>query len=91
MSYTLSTIAPKPEFTDAVDATVDDHVVVGEAADEARRHLDAAAAAAALLAEAIGVDEDKLAVSISGHANPGHGKVEGWSDEFITISVAVSR
>lgn len=53
-------------------------------------HLAAAKEAAALLAAAIGQPGDKVTVSMSGHANPGHANpFEGWGNEFIQINVSI--
>jgi hypothetical protein len=46
----------------------------------------AAVAARTLLDAAVGTTS-RVAVNISGHANPNHGVREGWSNEFITVSV----
>lgn len=91
MSYTLNVKAPKGEIGSVAAEAIAGHQLAGEAADEARQHLDAVAQVVPALAAAIGVDADEIGVSITGHANPDHGKVVGWSDEHITITVAVSR
>lgn len=57
---------------------------------EALDQFEAAKAAAinVIQSGALGVGEDKhFVVGISGHANPGHDHVDGWSDDFISVSV----
>lgn len=46
--------------------------------------------AAEQLVQAVGQDDVKVYVSLSGHANPHHGSREGYSEECITVSVSVA-
>lgn len=95
MSYSLSVTAPRTEVANQVDAEivryVEEQVVPGghQPVDEVQAHLDAVAETVARLATAVGRDEDTIAVSISGHANPGHAPTEGYAEECVTISLSV--
>jgi hypothetical protein len=96
MSYSLSAKSPKAEVGRAVTDAIDTYMPTIEAsewqpAEEVRTHLAAVAAAASELASAIGLDSDELSVSVSGHANPGHGPKDGYADEWVTVSVVVVR
>jgi hypothetical protein len=88
VSYTLSTGAEKAEIHEAVVQAVEG---VPEPSIETSAHLEAIIEAATRLAAAIGRPEDALSVSVTGHSNPDHAPAEGWADEFITVTVAVSR
>jgi hypothetical protein len=57
---------------------------------EMQEQLDAAKAVALALLEsgAVGNDPDATyTVALSGHANPDHGKRDGWSNESVYIAV----
>jgi hypothetical protein len=64
---------PRQQSPDGVDAAFDEHVA---AIDEA---LNA-------LAPVVG-RQGKYRVNVSGHANPDHTPLEGWADEFITLTI----
>jgi hypothetical protein len=92
VSYSLSVNAAKAEIREAVEKAVDDYMPTVEATewqptDEVREHLAAAVNAVARLADAVGQVSDTLAVSINGHANPGHAPAEGWADELVSVAV----
>lgn len=53
------------------------------AADAIAKAIDAAVA----LAPAVQVPGAGLTVSLSGHANPGHAKTAGWSNDTITVNM----
>lgn len=74
----LAKVHPRPQ----------DHPV--GVADACQDQILTARNAAALLAHAIGLD-DQVTISMSGHANPDHRPCEGWSDEFITVTVSQKR
>lgn len=64
----------------------------GDVAVAAQEQINAARAAAALLAHAVGRPGWQVGVNMVGHANPDHGSYTGWGEEFITITVrAVPR
>lgn len=56
---------------------------------ERGEQVDAAKEAAKAILAATGRDNDIIAISLYGHANPEHGPREGWSNEQITVSVGV--
>lgn len=57
---------------------------------EATELVNAASEAVRLVAAALGEKWSSASISISGHANPGHGPKEGWANDCLTISVAVT-
>lgn len=59
----------------------------GDAIEEMREQCAAAAGAAAAALEVVGT-EGPWFLSLGGHANPGHGKRPGWSNDTISISIA---
>jgi len=74
-----------PVAKDEIDPTVPATSDVVEA--EQREQFEAAKEAAAVLAKAVGREGDDVFVTLSGHANPGHGPRQGWAAESVTISV----
>lgn len=54
---------------------------------EQRAQFEAAVEAAKALAEVVGRPGDAVFVTLSGHANPGHGPRDGWAHEQISITV----
>jgi len=54
---------------------------------EQREQFEAAVEAAKALAKVVGRAGDAVMISVSGHANPGHGPREGWAHEMITVRV----
>ena len=56
--------------------------------DEAARQLIAARRAAVTFAQSSTVGAEKVSVTLSGHANPGHRPAKGWSNDFVTITVS---
>lgn len=65
----------EPALSDAVEA-------------EQREQFEAAVEAAKALARVVGRPDDAVFVSVSGHANPGHGPREGWAQELISVTVS---
>lgn len=66
---------PTPHLSDVVEA---------EQAEQFQAAVDAAKA----LARVVGRDGDEVIVTMSGHANPGHGPREGWANEMISVTVS---
>lgn len=92
MSYSLSaTSTSKADLHDELSSRIDTALagVPDEHKDEAAEHLAHALTAIDDLATVLGVDDDLLTVSISGHANTGHTKSARWADEALTISISV--
>lgn len=85
MSWTTNTPAPiGKEGTLEIPTPPFDQ----RAAGEAEMQFSYAVDAAKLLAAAIGRPEDEILVGISGHANPDHAPAEGYSHEFVTLTVS---
>lgn len=63
----------------------------GTPAKEIDEHLTASARAISHILEVLGVDEDQVTVSLSGHADPGHEQRPNWSPEFVQLQVHVQR
>lgn len=61
-----------------------------ECQDSYNDQFQAALKALVALAAAIGRPEDKIHISMSGHANPDHAPVDGWGPEFITVTVTAA-
>lgn len=91
MSYSRN-IGPIP-LTSATALTVDD--LIGDTpapVDEVLDHYRAVAAAIPGLVAALGPDlGGGVHVTVSGHAEPGHGYRPGWSTDVITVSVSKCR
>lgn len=54
-------------------------------------HIDLIKAVLPVLATVVGRPEDEISVSISGHANIDGSPVEGWADEFLTVTIHQRR
>lgn len=54
---------------------------------ESRMAIAAAWNALIELADVLGPEDAEVSVSLSGHANPGNEPEEGWSKDFISISI----
>lgn len=94
MSYSLSAIGTRDDLGDAYVDAVNTAVAsygTGGPVDEMADHFAAIGDAVEGLAKVVGLPEDRLAVAVSGHANEGHAPAEGWSDEFITITISRLR
>ncbi len=90
MSFSLSVTAARPEVAAAVaDAGQRYDLTGNDAPTETRELIDAAPAIAQTAADLLGRPEDTVTVSVSGHANLGHARREGWSNDMITVSVSV--
>jgi hypothetical protein len=89
MSYTFHTAAPKAALVDALtDEAARVHLnAYGHA--EAMEQIGQAIAWVGALAKVIGPEGAAVAVTISGHANPGHRAAEGWSEDQLTVSLRV--
>ncbi len=78
MSWGLSQRGKQKDIVAALDAQ--SHRDFPAATNEAREQIDAALkAAGAILVTVVPDPEGEVTVSLSGHANPGHAKTEGWS------------
>lgn len=55
---------------------------------EQREQFAAALAAAKELARVVGRPEDDVHISLTGHANPGHGPRSGWAEEMVSVTVS---
>lgn len=89
MSYTLSLTAAKNDLAGQVDEKIGAYTPPGSQATEAREHLAKIAEVVPQLAEVIGVADDQLQISISGHANVGHDHASDWAAEFVTLTIGV--
>ena len=89
MSWSTSTgTVPVAKDELALKEPILSDVVEAEQAEQ----FEAAQEAARLLIRAVGREGDEVVVTLNGHANPGHGPREGWSNETITVQVtAVPR
>lgn len=97
MSYSLSAFGSKNDIgiefrakvTDFVDKlptpVSEDDIARNEAVKD---HLHSTIDAMFALGRAVGTPDDELSVTVSGHSNPHHSPVQGWADEFITISIS---
>lgn len=63
----------------------------GTPSEEIRHHVMAAARAAVDIASTLGTDEDSVTISLTGHAEPGHGQRASWSPETMSLHVSVQR
>lgn len=70
---------------DAIE--VPDPVLSDDVGSEQAEQLTAAREALAALVGAVGRPGDKVVVTLSGHANPGHAPRPGWANECITVQV----
>ncbi len=66
---------------------IPDPVLSDEVESEQAEQLAAAREALAALVDAVGRPGDKVVVTLSGHANPGHGPRPGWANECVTVQV----
>lgn len=89
MSYSLSLTASKGDVAGQVDEKISGYTPPGPQATEAREHLAKIAEVVPQLAEVLGVPDDQLQISISGHANVGHDHASDWAAEFITVTIGV--
>ena len=64
--------------------------VSAELSEESNQQVQATGKAVAALVKsgALGDPDAKYYVSVSGHANPEHEPVAGWSNDHVTISVS---
>jgi hypothetical protein len=93
MSYSFSVSAtPKADLDQAIADKGGE--AVGYANDEfkdsQRDHIAAIRNAVAQVLPTFGTDDDLVSVSISGHSNPDHRPLEGWSDETMSISLSIT-
>lgn len=58
-----------------------------DAESETGQLLEAAVQTALRLAAAVARPEDRIAVTVTGHANVDHAPREGWADEYLTVTV----
>ena len=84
-SQTAATLegAARQKYEEFVSHRGDDEA--GSAADE---QFEAALAAARTIVESGAVGESAVRVSLSGHANPGHAKRDGWANDTVTVSIS---
>ena len=59
------------------------------AQEESLEHIAVAMEVVSKIAQIVGLPEDEIMFTISGHANEGHASNSSWSDEFMTVSVHV--
>lgn len=91
MSFSFSTTAARPDVADSVANIGGAYDLTGnDAPTETRALIDAAPAIAQAAADAIGRPEDHVDVSVSGHANLGNGRRDGFANEHLAVSVSVS-
>lgn len=87
MSWSVSgTVAKSRLNVDLGEPSFADDEEVRPAQDE---QYYRAMRAAEHLIEAVGRPDQKVAVTLSGHANPNHGEREGYSLEYVTVSVSI--
>lgn len=59
-----------------------------DVATEQHEQYQVAMEVAEQLAKVVGRPGDKVIVTLSGHANPGHAPRQGWANEVVTVSVS---
>lgn len=87
MSYSITATGDQRQIQKTLRDAADNYKF-NHAEKESKEHVNAAVSAALNLVKVVGKTDDYLMVSINGHANPDHGKVEGWSDEDLTVSIS---
>lgn len=87
MSYSVSTGVVTAEELDAkLDALTTDYP--GEMGDAMREHIaEAREAVKRIVASGVMGKGRKFSVGITGHANPGHEPLAGWSNDFMQITI----
>lgn len=94
MSYSISipvhpdSGSDQPSVSERIDTAVADYLATQQVPLHTEESISVAARAAIEVATsgAMG-DADRIAVTLSGHANPDHVPAEGWSNDAITISL----
>ncbi len=88
MSWIAITTSPIQRYDD-IQAIEGQPQTIPEGVEEAyAEHIAMAKRVATMLADVIGLPDDPVMVSMSGHANPGHAPLEGSGREFIRVTVA---
>jgi hypothetical protein len=91
MSYSFSTgQVSKADAVAAIDAAADQAIqgIHEPCRQPAYEHVARLQAALPALLEVVGSDECTVSITVSGHANPGHGKYEGWADEMLNVQIS---
>lgn len=100
MSWSLSTTIKAAEVPVSKTGMVPEELVnidrsnIGnnQALKERDEQIDAAIDAALRILVQGGFDNaEEIAITMSGHANPEHKPVEGWSNETINVSVTIRK
>lgn len=78
----------EPEVAERQIRAVQPTGTEGAADEVAEQYEVAVAAALAIIASGSVGTTASLRVALSGHANPGHGKREGWANDTITVTVS---
>lgn len=88
MSFSFNTQAHRDELQAAVKGASKSAVLPVAAAAESQAAIEKLVQAAIELAEVVGGPADEIAVSASGHINPGH-ESDGGSNDGVTLHVSV--
>lgn len=92
MSWSLSVPSgPVAEFDKAAVAAASSYVAAfpaGALAAETREQIEEAVKAATWLVSSGALGSDHVHATLTGHANPEHKPVPGWSNDSVTISVS---
>lgn len=83
MSWGTRSDASTKDYIRIVDVVFSEDVK-----DEQAAQVAAAVDAAKALAAVVGRSDDRVVVTMSGHANPGHAPRLGWANECITVTVS---
>ncbi len=89
MSFNFTATTARADVEVEVGLAVGRYQPGDYATDEVHEILGKVPAVAQAAADAIGQPSDVVLVSVSGHANPDHGKADGYSNEHLTVSVSV--
>ena len=87
-SFTAGPATKHDIFTDVHHAVGD--LSPGNADHERSDHIEAVMKALQPLVFALGLDDDRITVTVSGHSNVGHAHSDQWADEMIQLSVSVA-
>lgn len=89
MSFNFTATTARADVEVEVGAAAERYEPGEYAPEEVHEILVNVPAIAQAAADAIGQPGDRVLVSVSGHANPDHGKADGYSNEHLTVSVSV--
>lgn len=91
MSYSFSTgQVSKADAVAAIDAAADQAIqgIHEPSRQAAYDHVARLCEQMPFLLACVGSDDAQVTITVSGHANPGHGKYEGWADEMLNVQIS---